>query len=407
MSVYQADDLEQRAERVIPGGMYGHNVRKFLWPGAPQFWSRASGYRIWDIDGKEYIDLMCSWGPVVLGHRHPGVEAAVERQMKRQDTANGPGRVFVELAETLVDIVSHAEWAVLAKNGGDVTALALTVARAATGRRVVLVARGAYHGSLPWCSSRTAGVTPGDRAYIGYFEYNDLASLEEAADRAGSDLAAIIVTPHKHDAGTEQKPVKPEFARGLRSLCDMRGAVLILDEVRTGFRTAYGSSWDILGVQPDLSCWSKAIGNGYPLSALLGSESLRNAACSVAIGGTFWMSSVPVAAALATLQILREADGLAQMTRVGTRIIRGLETAACSAGITITMSGPPTMPYLSFPEDPRFEYAKTWASLMAKQGVYLNPSHNWFMSTALDEDAVEHVLTAAHVAFADLTQILS
>jgi len=250
-------------------------------------------------------------------------------------------------------------------------------------------------------------VTPGDRAYIGYFEYNDLASLEEAADRAGSDLAAIIVTPHKHDAGTEQKPVKPEFARRLRSLCDMRGAVLILDEVRTGFRTAYGSSWDILGVQPDLSCWSKAIGNGYPLSALLGSESLRNAACSVAIGGTFWMSSVPVAAALATLQILREADGLAQMTRVGTRIIRGLETAACSAGITITMSGPPTMPYLSFPEDPRFEYAKTWASLMAKQGVYLNPSHNWFMSTALDEDAVEHVLTAAHVAFADLTQILS
>lgn len=394
------DELRERAERVVPGGMYGHNVRKFLWPGAPQFWARASDYRIWDVDGREYIDLMCSWGPVILGHNHPEVEAAAASQRRQQDTANGPGEVFVELAELLVDVVDHAHWAVLAKNGGDVTTLALTVARAATGCSTVLVARGAFHGSLPWCSSKMAGVTLGDRAHIRYFDYNDLESVRAVAESAAGDLAGVIVTPHKHDAGTDQVPVDPVFARGLRELCDRTGAALILDEVRTGFRVAYGSSWQAIGVAPDLSCWSKAIANGYPISALLGSERLRDAAQSVAIGGTFWTSSVPIAAALATLRTLNTTKAVAHMTAMGTEIMQGLAAAAETAGVDVRLTGPACMPYLSFPNDEGWARAKAWASQMARRGVYLNPSHNWFISAALDGIAVDRVLTAAEPAFA-------
>jgi len=393
-------DLRRRAERVIPGGMYGHNVRKFLWPQAPQFWSRASGYLIWDVDGNEYVDLMCSWGPIVLGHHHPTVEDAAERQRLRQDTANGPGDVFVELAELLVESITHAQWCVLAKNGGDVTTLALTVARAATGRSTVLVARGAFHGSLPWCSSRIAGVTAGDRAHLGYFDYNDPGSLQAAADRAGADLAAVIVTPHKHDAGTDQEAITVDFARALRALCDSKGAALILDEVRTGFRVAYGSSWSSLGIEPDLSCWSKAMANGYPISALMGSASLREAATSVSIGGTFWTSGVPMAAALATLHTLRKEDGAARMARVGDQVVQGLLSVAQHHEVPIRITGPSCMPYLSFVDDVGYGKAKLWAAAMAGGGVYLNPSHNWFMSTALDDAAVERILQAADVAFA-------
>jgi glutamate-1-semialdehyde 2,1-aminomutase len=393
-------ELQQRAAAVVPGGVYGHNRSKFLFPGAPQFWARGSGYLIWDVDGNEYVDLMCSWGPIVLGHQHPAVEEAAERQRRQQDTANGPGAVFVELAELLVASVEHADWCVLAKNGVDVTTLALTVARAATGRSTVLVARGAFHGALPWCSSRTAGVTAGDRAHLDYFEYNDTESLLASAERADGDLAAVIVTPHKHDAGTDQAPVAPAFAHAVRALCDHVGAVLILDEVRTGFRVAYGSSWEQLGVGPDLTCWSKAIANGHPISALLGSDALRDAAARVAIGGTFWTSSVPMAAALATLAVLRNEDGSAQMAATGRQIITGLGQAADSHGLPVRFSGPPCMPYLSFQDDEGLRLAKRWATEMARHGVYLNPSHNWFMSTALDATAVDRVLRAADQAFA-------
>ena len=121
-------ELVRRAAGVIPGGMYGHNVRKFLWDDAPQFWTRGNGYLIWDADNREYVALMCSWGPIIHGHRHPFIEAAAERQRLLFDTGNGPSELFVLLAERLIGLIDHAQWAVFAKNGGDVTTLALTVA---------------------------------------------------------------------------------------------------------------------------------------------------------------------------------------------------------------------------------------------------------------------------------------
>jgi Glutamate-1-semialdehyde aminotransferase len=179
--------------------MYGHeSVVKVPVPyGYPQFMSSGRGAHVWDVDGNEYIDLMCSYGPVVLGHQHPKVEAAARAQQTKGDCQNGPSARMVELAEAMVGRVKHADWAMFCKNGCDATTLALMVARAATGRRKILVARGSYHGSAPWCTPAPAGTTPEDRANSIYFEYNDLESAKAAAALAGDDFAGIIVTPFR------------------------------------------------------------------------------------------------------------------------------------------------------------------------------------------------------------------
>jgi glutamate-1-semialdehyde 2,1-aminomutase len=212
--------LRARARLVVPGGMWGHLNAARLPEGYPQFFASAEGCRVRDVDGREYIDFMCSWGPVLLGHRHPEVQAAAEAQAAKGDCFNGPGEVMVELAEDLVAMLPHADWAMFQKNGGDATTCCVTIARAGTGRRKVLVARGSYHGALPWCSPSVAGVTAEDRAHLLHFEYNDVQSLQAAVEEAGKDVAAILVMAFRHDMGRDLD-LANEGIRGSRT-CGMR-----------------------------------------------------------------------------------------------------------------------------------------------------------------------------------------
>jgi glutamate-1-semialdehyde 2,1-aminomutase len=392
--------LLERARAVIPGGMYGHQDRKLLWPGAPQFLAKGEGAHIWDTDGNRYIDLMCSYGPIVLGHRHPEVEAAAAAQGAVADCQNAPSPLIVDLAERLVDIVGHADWAMFMKNGSDANTLALTIARAATGRKTILVATGAYHGAAPWCNPNMHGITPEDRANLLYYTYNDIESIDRALARCAGDLAGIIVSPFRHDAGFDQELVKPEFARHLRAVCDSKGGVLILDDVRCGFRLNFGSSWEPLGIRPDLSAWSKALGNGYPIGALLGSNGLRDAAASVFATGSFWFSAVPMAASLATLAALERDNGVAHMHRMGERLCRGLIDQAASIGLPANVTGHPTMPYLSFVRETDRKWTAMFAAECATRGLYVHPRHNWFVSTAIDDRLMDEVLSITERAFA-------
>jgi glutamate-1-semialdehyde 2,1-aminomutase len=391
--------LRERARAVIPGGMYGHLSANALPPEYPQFYQRSAGGRVWDVDGNEYVDLMCSFGPIILGHNHPRVEQAAAAQRARGDTQAGPAACMVEAAELLVDRVAHADWAMFAKNGTDATTTCLMVARAATGRRKVLAATGAYHGSAPWCTLRMAGVTPEDRANMGYYTFNDLASVERAAQEADGDVAAIIVSPFKHDAGHDQEMVDPEFARGLRALCNRIGAALIMDEVRTGFRLHDGGSWDRLGVAPDLSAWSKAIGNGYPLAAVLGAENLSDAASAIFVTGSFWFQAVPMAASVATIKAIREEGAVPAMERVGSMIREGIAQQAREAGITVAQTGPAQMPALSFAGDTDFAMARVFCAAAVDHGVILHPRHNWFVCAAHTDQDVERVLEATAGGF--------
>jgi glutamate-1-semialdehyde 2,1-aminomutase len=391
--------LRARAAKVVPGGVYGHQSVASLPSGYPQYMSRGLGSHVWDTDGNEYIDLMCSWGPVILGHRHPGVEAAAARQAAEADCQNGPSARMVELAEAMTRTVDHAAWAMFSKNGTDATTQCLTIARAATGRRKILVATGAYHGADPWCTPNPRGVLPEDRAHLVPYRYNDLGSVEAAMDMVGDDLAGVVVSPIRHDIGVDLELPDPAFAAGLRSLCDRLGAVLILDDVRCGLRLHHGSSWEPLGVAPDLSAWSKAIANGYALGAVLGRDWLMEAARSIYTTGSFWFGAVSMAASLATLQILEQEDTVGRMVDMGARLRRGLAEQAAAHGIEVSLSGPVQMPFLTFAGDDDFTFADAFARHAILGGVWLHPRHNWFVSGAMDEADVEQVLNVTDAAF--------
>ena len=399
--------LRQRARAVIPGGMYGHQSAVPLPPEYPQFMRSGRGARLRDVDGNEYVDLMCSYGPVVLGHQHPAVEAAAAQQAALGDCQNGPAPVMVELAELLVATVRHADWAMLAKNGTDATTACCTIARAQTGRRKILVARGAYHGSAPWCTPRPAGTTEADRANLGHYTYNDLDSVRQAAAEAGDDLAGILVSPFKHDAGYDQELADPAFARGLRELCDATGAALILDDVRCGFRLHLGSSWEPLGVDPDLSAWSKAIANGRALAAVLGRDAFRGGAGDVFVTGSFWFAAVPMAAAVATIGALRDEGAIEAMDRMGTALRDGVVAQAQAWDLAVSYTGPPAMPYLTFDGDNEHELASVFAASAVRGGAYLHPRHNWFVSAAMTGTDLGLVLEATDQAFAAVRKRIS
>ena len=399
--------LRERARAVIPGGMYGHQNAGPLPPEYPQFMRSGRGARVWDVDGNEYVDLMCSYGPVVLGHQHPAVEAAARAQAALADCQNGPGPVMVELAETLVATVRHADWAMFAKNGTDATTACCTVARAQTGRKRILVARGAYHGAAPWCTPRPPGTTPEDRAHLGYYEFNDLDSARAAVAEAGPDLAGIMVSPFRHDAGYDQELVDPAFARGLRELCDAAGAALILDDVRCGFRLALGSSWEPIGVLPDLSAWSKAIANGHALAAVLGNDRYRGGAQQVFITGSFWFSATAMAAGLATIGALRADGGIAAMERAGSALRDGILAQAAARDLAVNYTGPVQMPYLTFAGDRDHALACEFAAHALRGGAFVHPRHNWFVSAAMTDADVALALAATDQAFAAVRRRLS
>ncbi|NML90662.1 aminotransferase class III-fold pyridoxal phosphate-dependent enzyme [Sphingobium sp. TB-6] len=392
--------LRARAMRVVPNGVYGHLSNGLMPHGTPQFFVRGKGARLWDVAGREYLDFACAYGPNLLGYNDPRIEEAAQRQRALGDTLTGPAPVFVELAERLVAQVNHADWAMFAKNGTDATTMAMTIARAQTGHRKVLVATGAYHGAAPWCSPFPAGTVPEDRAHLIYYTYNDAESLETAVKAAGEDLAAIFASPHKHDVFADQQPLDREYAERCRALCDKTGAILIVDDVRAGFRIARDCSWEVVGVRPDLSCWSKAIANGYPLAALLGSDRVREGAAKVYVTGSFWFQAVPMAAALATLEVIQTTSYLEDMVKLGTALRAGIDAQAHAHGFSIRQTGPVQMPILLFDDDPDMRLGAAFAGGMIARGIYFHPWHNMFLCAAMTDDDMAQVIDAAGETFA-------
>jgi glutamate-1-semialdehyde 2,1-aminomutase len=396
--------LRKRAARVIPGGMYGHQNAASLPETFPQYFTRAEGCRLWDSDGNQYIDYVCGFGTNLLGYRHPEGERAAAQQAARGDCASGPAPCMVELAERFVDLVEHASWVLFCKNGTDATTWCVTIARAHTGKRKVLRARGAYHGSAPWCTPRPDGVLPEERVHQILYEYNDVESLNAAAEAATDDLAAILVSPIRQDAFRDLEPPDPAFAHRVRELCDRMSATLILDEVRTGLRLAHGGSWEALGVRPDLSAWGKAIANGYALSVVAGSEPLRDAAQRVYGTGSFWFSAVPMAASLATLEIAKRDGVVEHIRRLGEKLREGIATQAKSHGFGLRQTGPAQMPMILFDDDPDRERGNVWTAAAVARGVYLHPWHNMFLCAAHTEADIARTLEVTEDAFAALSR---
>ena len=396
--------LRKRANAFIPGGMWGHMSVKKLPFGYPQFFSKAKDARIWDLDGNCYIDFMCGYGPNILGYNNAEVDDAVNEQRKKLDLGNGPSALVVDLAEKLITLVDSADWALFAKNGTDATTTCLTISRAATGKKKILVAKGSYHGSAPWCTPVATGVVEEDISNLVFFEYNNSISLEEAAKEAGADLAGIILTAFRHDVRRDQELPKKAFLKKAREICDKKNAVLILDDVRAGFRINRRGSWVDYGVKPDLTAFSKAIGNGYPLSAVVGVEKLRQAASEIYVTGSFWCNATSMAASLKTLSIIEERDVVEHISSLGEKLRSGVGQIANSVGVEISQSGPVQMPLILFKDDKDFLKGSKFVQYLLSKGIYFHPWHNMFLSLAHTAEDVSTTLDAVEFAMKKISE---
>lgn len=399
-------EMFERAERVIPGGVYGSGSPRFATFGEfPAFIRSAKGSRLTDVDGNEYIDFMCAFGPIVLGYNHPAVQQAVIEQEERGNKFSFASDRMLELAETLVERFSFADWAMFGKNGSDVTTLATRVARAATGRMKLLVAAGAYHGFDPWCVPGGAGVPPAHRSESDEFMWNDVESVHACFDRNKGDVAGVMICPIRHDAMHDIEMPSREFLAAIQERTADERALLAIDDVRCGFRLHHtGASHLNLGLEPDLVCFGKAISNGQPISVLVGRDELRETAKSTFFTATHFLAGAPMAAALATMAAY-DAEGVYEHVQSAGRMLHeGITKAARRAGAAISLTGPPAMPNLVFKDDPRFKRGRRFSGLAARRGVIFHPRHNWFISAAHTPADVEQAVAVAEECFGIVAQ---
>ena len=416
--------LRQRAEQLMPGGV-SSPVRAFgAVGGEPPFITRGEGARVWDADGREYIDLVCSWGPLIAGHAHPSVVAAIAAQAARGTSYGLPTPGEVELAELITDAMPSVEMLRFVSSGTEAAMSALRLARAATGRDRVLKFAGCYHGHSDALLAKagsgvatlglpdSAGVPAATAAATSTVAFNDGACAERVADATG--LAAIIVEPYAGNMGCV--PPRAGFLEGLRRVADRTGALLIFDEVITGFRVGRGGAQERTGVRPDLTCLGKIIGGGLPVGAYGGTrELMRNVA---PIGpmyqaGTLSGNPLAMAAGIATLRLL-DAAAFERLETIGARLERGLTAAAREAGVTARVQRIASLLTLFFTDrevwneaDAKTSDRERFAAFhraMLRRGVLLPPSQFecMFLSLAHDETTVDRVIDAAALSLKEI-----
>jgi len=395
--------LFKRASAVIPGGIYGHAAPAATVPGAfPYFAHHADGGRYWDVDGNAYIDLMCGYGPILLGYNHPEVNAVAAEVQAQGDCFNHPTEYTVRLAEKLTQTIDGADWAVFGKNGSDMTSWSIRTAREFTGKKRIAKATHAYHGIDPWCVPGFGGVITEDRAQIDGFEWNNIESLTALVEQQGDALAAIMLTPFHHPAFEDSALPTPEFVTAVNQLTQHYGILLIIDDVRCGFRLHPQGSHKLYGFEPDLICFSKALGNGYPISACVGRKAIKIAASKCFLTGSFWNAAVPMAAALKTIEIAERDQIAIQLERRGTQLVEGMLELGLRYGIPLQASGPAAMPYVRVADDHSFRKQQALCAAATQNGLYLHPHHNWFLCAAHTREVIDESLQRFEAALQGL-----
>ncbi|MEM9566234.1 MAG: aminotransferase class III-fold pyridoxal phosphate-dependent enzyme, partial [Actinomycetota bacterium] len=394
--------LWERADAVLPGGvMYLSRSADAAGRGVlPGFIATADGCRVSDADGRTYIDFLCANGPILLGYHHPEVDAAADAQAARARSSSLYPPTLVDFAERLVERTPGMAWAVAAKNGSDTVALALRAARAATGRAKVVQFEAAYHGFAPELVPAGTGVTDAARSDVVRCGWNDATALLAAADEHADDLAAIVLNPVDQSMASRAVAAAPEFVAAIEDVRRRTGAKLVFDDVRHGFRIHPDGSHVAVGVEPDLLCLGKALGNGHAISALLGSEELRPAASRLWFTATFCFEAVAMRAAITTVEVYERDDVFATIDRAARRLRDGVTAAADRFGHTMDYTGPPATPSIVFADDPRSRVARRFAAEAAHRGALFHPTLNWFVSAAHDDAAIDEAIEIAVDALA-------
>jgi glutamate-1-semialdehyde 2,1-aminomutase len=423
----RSDDLMRAAERVMPGGV-NSPVRAFRGVGGhPPFIARGDGARLTDADGRTYIDFVGSWGPLILGHAPAAVVEAITDTARRGTSYGAPTELEVRMAETLAAAYPSMEMLRLVSSGTEAAMSAIRLARGATGRDVLVKFDGGYHGhadsllvkagsgGATFSIPDSRGVPANLAALTVTLEFNDVGGVRELFRRRGGEIAAVIVEPVAGNMGVV--PPAPGFLEALRQITTEHGALLIFDEVITGFRIAYGGAQERYGVRPDLTCLGKIIGGGLPVGAYGGRRDLMaNVAPlgGVYQAGTLSGNPLAVAAGLATLAALRTAGVYERLEQLGARLEQGMRDAAHKAGVPLVVNRVGSMLTAFFCEGPVTDYTsarradtKRYAAFfhgMLDRGVYLAPSQfeAAFVSPAHGEADLAHAARAAAEALTSL-----
>ncbi len=393
-----------RATKVVPSGVYGHlgpaegnfmPVTSF-----PLMGDRAQGSYFWDVDGNRFIDYMCAYGPNVLGYNDPDVDAAAMEQLKKGNCMTSPSYKMVEFAELLVDTVACADWAFFAKNGNDVTTAAIMTARAATHRKKIVFVNGYYHGVSPWTQKIDyPGIIPEDVANNLYIDWNDFDQLQKVFDDNKGEIAAFISTPYMHGNYLDNSLPADGYWKKVRELCTANGTVLIVDDVRCGFRLDLAGSDHYYGFEADLICFCKALANGYNVSALCGKDSLKNAVSSLSYTGSYWLSAMPFAAGIACINKMKELDTPKMFRELGLKLTDGLKEVATANGFNMVVSGEPSLFYLRLADDDSLFIHQDWIQECVKRGIFFAGHHNHFINASLTEEDIKYTLDVADEAF--------
>jgi glutamate-1-semialdehyde 2,1-aminomutase len=411
-SYTKSGEIYSRALKVIPSGIYGHQgpaegcfvpVSAF-----PFFSERAKGSYFWDVDGNRFIDYMCASGPNVLGYNDEEVDEAAAKQRAKGDCITAPSSVVVDFAELLTDTVTSADWAFFAKNGGDATTLAVITARAHTHRKKIVFFKGYYHGVTPWTQKVDyPGILEEDVANNLYVPWNDYEKLAQVFEENKGEIAAVISQPYLHGNFADNQLPAEGFWQNVRKLCDNTGTVLIIDDVRTGFRLDLAGSDHFFGFEADLICFCKALANGYNVSALCGKDFLKNTLSGLTFTGSYWLSAVPFAAGIACINKMKRVNLPKLLLEKGTALKDGLIATAKKHGCDLRVSGAPALFYLRLadPEGdgtPALMLHQRWIAEMVKRGIYVTNHHNHFLNYSLSDDDIKTTIEVADEAFSVL-----
>ena len=397
LSLKKSEEFFRRAEQVIPGGV-NSPVRAFgAVGGSPPFIASAKGSKIRDVDGNEYIDYVCSWGPLILGHAHPAVVKAIKDAVEKGSSFGAPTEKEILLAEKIVEAVPSIEKVRLVSSGTEATMSAIRLARAATGRDKILKFTGCYHGhadsflvqagsgALTFGAASSPGVPGNVTADTLVSPYNDLDSLDQLLSDNKEEVAAIIVEPVAANMGCV--PPKEGFLAGLRERCDSQGLILIFDEVITGFRVAYGGAQELYDVMPDLTTLGKIIGGGLPVGAYGGKTELMDLVApvgSVYQAGTLSGNPLATSAGLAVLNELSNPETYEKLEQKSSDLERGLKDAISTLKIDAIVQRVGSLLCLYFTDAPiekledipgnASEPYKNYFHSMLDSGIYLAPS---------------------------------